>query len=362
MVAGLVGNLLGGPWTWLGAGTFVVAVLLDLTALDADYSRRKIRHPRLAEIPIYLHVVLMPAMVVAAAWRIHASSAAGAPLGFGSLAGIAVSQAWLGVLPNIPALHELIHRPGRMPRFLGFLLTVVIADPLRRLAHLRSHHVKLGRVDDTDTARRGETIYAFMIRAAIGGTREAYESEKERLAKHDGSSVWSPRSDVLQSLVLTAAVMGLIFGLAGARAGVVIGIGFLLSRLMLESFNYLQHYGIVRAPDTRYQRRHTWSHLSPVVRAAGLEITNHAHHHMHPEVPFYDLVPDPTAPQMPSALLCFLAALVPPIWTRFIAMPRLRRWDELYASAGERELAAAANRAAGWPAWSFAPREGDATG
>jgi alkane 1-monooxygenase len=88
-----------------------------------------------------------------------------------------------------------------------------------------------------------------------------------------------------------------------------------------------------------------------LVRAAAFEITNHAHHHMEPSLPFYELVPDPTAPQMPSALLCLLAALVPPVWERAIAMPRLRDWDRNFATPEERELAAAANRAAGWPEW-----------
>jgi hypothetical protein len=128
--------------------------------------------------------------------------------------------------------------------------------------------------------------------------------------------------------------------------------GFILSRLLLESFNYLQHYGIVRVPGTRYGRRHSWAHLSPVVRAAAFEITNHHHHHEEPAAPFYTLVPDPESPQMPSALLCFVVALVPPLWERLIARPRLEEWDRRYATDGERALAAEANRAAGWPLWA----------
>ncbi|MGH7634623.1 MAG: hypothetical protein ACRENC_12890 [Gemmatimonadaceae bacterium] len=37
-------------------------------------------------------------------------------------------------------------------------------------------------------------------------------------------------------------------------------IGFGLSHLLLEAFNDLQHDGLVRAPGTRVQRRHSWSH------------------------------------------------------------------------------------------------------
>jgi len=102
-------------------------------------------------------------------------------------------------------------------------------------------------------------------------------------------------------------------------------------------------------PGNRHESRHSWSHLTPVVRAVAFEITNHHHHHRSPQVPFYELIPDPKSPQMPSALLCFLLALIPPLWERWVAIPRLRHWDQHYASKEELTLAAAANAAAGWP-------------
>ena len=80
--------------------------------------------------------------------------------------------------------------------------------------------------------------------------------------------------------------------------------------MLLEGFKYLVHYGLVRAPGTRYERRHSWSNLSPAMRAAGLEIASHAHHHVSPQLPYYALVPDPRDPHLPSLLLCFLAFTV----------------------------------------------------
>ncbi|MFO0761668.1 MAG: alkane 1-monooxygenase [Byssovorax sp.] len=350
MALGVAGFVLGGAWVWLGASTFLLAVVLDLTAQKPDHAARKVRYPALADVPLYLHVALLVALVAAAAWRVHASAAAGAPLGISGLAGVSVTLAWLCVLPNIPVAHELAHRKGALDRFLAFLCSVVIAEPSRRLAHLRGHHALVGLEDDADTARRGESIYAFMVRAAVGGTRVAFETERARLAKA-GCSVWSWRSDVVRSIGATLAVIGAVLALAGPKAALVIALGFGAARFLLEGFNYLQHYGIVRASGTRYERRHTWSHLTPVVRAVAFEITNHAHHHMNPQTPFHALEPDPGAPQMPSALLCFVSALIPPLWTRLIAMPRLEDWDRRYATAEERALAARANAAAGWPDW-----------
>lgn len=43
-------------------------------------------------------------------------------------------------------------------------------------------------------------------------------------------------------------------------------------------------------------------------------------------------------------------ALVPPLWFAVIK-PRLRDWDERFATPKERELARLANRQAGWEDW-----------
>jgi toluene methyl-monooxygenase len=350
MVAGVTGFVLGGAWVWLGASTFLLALALDLMFPRPDFATREIRHPALVSVPLYLHVPLAAALLVTAARRVHLGATGAEPLGAAGIAGCVATLAWLGVLPNIPVTHELTHRRGRVDRVFGFLLTLLIADPVARLSHVSAHHVHLALREDGDTARRGESIYEFLFRATIAGTREGFRAEASRLARR-GCSVWSWRSEIVQALLFVPGALLLIAWLAGPLAAGVLAGGFAASRLLLEAFNYLQHYGLVRAPGTRYDRRHTWSHLTPVVRAIGFEITNHAHHHMSPQVPFYALEPDPTAPQMPSALVCFVVALVPPLWTRLIAMPRLKEWDERFATPVERELASAANRAAGWPDW-----------
>jgi len=86
-------------------------------------------------------------------------------------------------------------------------------------------------------------------------------------------------------------------------------------------------------------------------RAVAYEITTHSEHHLDAGRQYWRLTPHPKAPQMPSIILCFLLSLVPPLWNRFIAMPRLRRRDLEFASPEERALAAAANKKAGWPNW-----------
>lgn len=322
---------------------------LDLVFWGRDLAERKMRIAWLADLPLYLQGPLLVALIGTAAWRLRAPEGGSLPPP-SQLAGIMLTVSWLNVIPSVPMMHELIHRRSPLLRFYGFLMSIVVADPSRRVAHLRGHHVSYACEEDTDTAQRGETLYAFIVRAALGSWRESFRSEQRRLAVQ-GASVWSWRSEVVRSIALMAASLLVLALLAGPLALAVIGLAFVISKVMLESFNYLQHYGLVRAKGARPGPRHVWSHLSPVARAAAFEITNHAHHHVDQQVPFYRLKPDPMAPQMPSVVLCFLTALVPPAWARLIAMPRLRHWDQHFANAEERLLAARANAAAGWPDW-----------
>jgi len=350
---GVVGFALGGSWVWLGAATFPLLVALDLSFIRPDFSERNLRHPRLADVPLYLHLPLQVALMALAARRIGLIVAADV-FSPGQLAGCVLGAAWLGTLPNGPAAHELFHRRGPLPRLVAHLMTVAVGDPVRRLAHLRGHHVQFGEGADPDTARRGETLYAFVLRAGIFSSVYGYRSERHRLALA-GRWLFSWRGDPARSVALVLAALAGLYALGGWAAAGLMALAFILSRLLLEGFNYFQHYGLVRVPGSRHATRHTWSHLSPVVRAVSFEITNHAHHHMDQGVPFHRLHPDPQAPQMPSIVLCFLAALVPPVWFRFIAMPRLRQWDLSFATPEERALAAKANAAAGWPDWLSPP-------
>jgi alkane 1-monooxygenase/p-cymene monooxygenase len=49
--------------------------------------------------------------------------------------------------------------------------------------------------------------------------------------------------------------------------------------------------------------------------------------------------------------VCFLAALIPPIWDEMIIKPALKRWDLEFATPAERAVARQQNLAAGWEDW-----------
>jgi alkane 1-monooxygenase len=348
VATGVTGFILGGNWLWLGISTYAVVAACDIF-MRRDIATRDMKNPFLANAPLYVHVVLMIALYASFTWR-SAIDGGVTQWTVGQIIGAIASLTWLSAVPNLPVQHELLHRRDPFSRGCAFLLGALYGDPVRGLPHLHGHHIHLGTPQDHDTARRGETMYTFPWRATWGSYRDAVRIESIRLEKY-GRGFWTPHNRCLQAVVFEIALIVIIGLAAGAGAAFVALTAVVMAKLLIEAFNYYQHYGLIRVPGTQYDRRHLWNHLQPIARAMAVEITNHSDHHMDGYKPFYQLKPDVDGPQMPSIFLCFMLGLIPPLWFRFIARPRLQDWDNRFATEGERELARTANERAGWPDW-----------
>lgn len=344
----ILGFYLGGQWVWLGASTYLGLLILDLL-LPKDYANRTIRHPFWADLPLYLHVILMIVMYGMFAWRMQQGFGADTRVGL-ALAGCFASLVWISAVPNLPIAHELMHRRNAFERFLANIAATFFFDPHRAIGHVHTHHLYFDTKQDSDTPCRGEKFYEFILRATKGAYHDTYELEKRRLSAQ-GKSMWGPGSIVFWGIVAVFGVPLAIGIYAGWLAGVIALLAMAATKLLLEALNYLQHYGLQRVAGQPIEDHHTWHHFSTLSRIAGLEITNHIDHHRDGFLPFYALQVHKGAPEMPSVFVCAPAAFIPWIWDRYIVQPRLKEWDLKYASPAERKLAREANLKAGWPDW-----------
>lgn len=341
---GIVGLALGGGWVWLGLAGFVSLALLDFTS-GVDLSLRGGAGKWFYNGVLYLQLPLMVTLWVLFALHIRADD-----LGLFNMLGALIAVAFLSALGGLPSAHELMHRKHPLEIAYCSLYLTVFGLPMNDLNHVHGHHPFVGTAADSDTPVRGESVYGFVRRSIVHGTRIAYQIEKNRLAK-SGHSVFWWRSRVVWAVLSVSTWVGLFVWLAGP-----LGLPWLLAAwavcfLILGGFNYTQHYGLVREPGTPLLPHHSWNHLNTFSRAVSFEISTHAEHHLDPDKHYELLRPYPEAPQMPSIVACFLASFIPPLWERMIAKPRLIDWDRRYANGRERELAMAANRHAGWPRW-----------
>jgi len=315
------------------------------TILGKDLRTRQMDNLALAFIPVVLSSILAFCMFGLLALRVG-----GGQLSTLNTIGAILSTGWVGTIVGVPAFHELFHRREAILRNLGLTLQVMYFDPTRDIAHVVGHHIDVGTPADSDTARRGQSLYSFALGAMYHSFVTSQRKESELLEKQ-GHGRWSIRHRFWRALAALAAfefLMFLIGGLTGMLACIAAG---LTTRFLLESFNYFQHYGQVRVAGTPIEKRHVWNHFGSMSRMMTFEITNHAGHHLNSFQPYYKLEPDTDAVQLPSVFVCFMTALIPPIWHRFVIMPALREWDLKQANSAERALAREQNISAGWPDW-----------
>ncbi|MBI2799292.1 MAG: alkane 1-monooxygenase [Gammaproteobacteria bacterium] len=344
------GIIKGGPYAWLGLSTLFVLALVDALLPD-DLAVRQMNNRTLANIPVWICTVCGPALILVLAWQVGLDRLSG-----WSLAGAIISVAWMSVIAFVPPSHELYHQRGWLPQFIGTYFQVCYLDCARNIGHTVGHHIDVGTDKDSDTARRGVTLYAFTANAVLESTLLSWRIESDALEKR-GYGRWSWRHRLWKALLAQVVFQGLVYAIGGGIAVLVVLTAMVISRFWVESFNYFQHYGIVRLDGKPVARRHLWNHLGFFTRPVAFEITNHADHHLDSYIPYYKLKPDQTAIHMPNVFLCFLTALIPPLWHRMIIKRALKEWDLKLASAEERELARQQNLQAGWPDW-FATAKG----
>jgi alkane 1-monooxygenase len=71
--------------------------------------------------------------------------------------------------------HELMHKPGRLYRFLATAHMVKLYYPHFTYHHLNRHHFQVATPSDPSTARKGETVYAFIVRCIVYSWKGVYE-------------------------------------------------------------------------------------------------------------------------------------------------------------------------------------------
>ena len=147
----------------------------------------------------------------------------------------------------------------------------------------------------------------------------AWHIENERLEKEGKStSSWSNEMVRFQLYQLGyLALIGFSFGLLSALFAIAFAlIGFLL----LETVNYIEHYGLRRKQlaNGRYEPVlpiHSWNSEHEMGRIFLYELTRHSDHHFKATRKYQILRHFDESPQLPLGYpMSMLVSLVPPLW------------------------------------------------
>jgi alkane 1-monooxygenase len=261
----------------------------------------------------------VPSLFALTAWGVQlAPSLTGWQL---FLLAISIGTATGGV--GITVAHEMGHRASSIDRTLSQALLVLVGYGHFYVEHNRGHHARIGTREDPATARRDETLYAFWVRSLVFSFTHALKLEAMRRERM-GQGVLHDRVWQLTALsVLLAAGAWLWMGTAGLAMFVLQAV---FAVLLLETTNYIEHYGLTRARGERVDAKHSWDCDNFVSNTFLFNLERHADHHAHPERPYETLRATPHSPQLPTGYSgMILLALVPPLW-RAVMHPRLERY------------------------------------
>ncbi|GAA5525559.1 alkane 1-monooxygenase 2 [Microbulbifer aestuariivivens] len=244
-----------------------------------------------------------------------------------ALLGAIVSMGLMCATFGINIGHELGHRASQREQWMAKLLLLSSLDMHFFIEHNRGHHRRVATEEDPASARLGETLYHFWWRSTRDGYRSAWQLEAERLHKH-GQRWLSLQNQMLAFQLMQIGFVALVTLVFGFKAALCFVAAAIMGILLLETVNYIEHYGLSRRKEEsgRYERvmpAHSWNSNHLIGRMTLFELSRHSDHHFRASRKYPLLRHHEHSPQMPTGYPgMMLLASVPPLWFR-VMHPRL---------------------------------------
>ena len=238
---------------------------------------------------------------------------------------------------SINVAHELGHRSHKIDQFLSKLLLLLSFYMHFFLEHNLGHHKHVATDEDPASSRMGEDLYSFWFRSVTGSYKSAWNIQAT-LLKRNGEKFLSIKNSMIWYHLIQLAYLGTIIVLFGWLTGlfcVLVGInGFLI----LETVNYIEHYGLRRKKlaNGRYevvQPYHSWNSNHEVGRIFLYELTRHSDHHYKANRKFQVLRHFKESPQLPLGYPgSMIISFFPPIWFKMMN-PRVLDFNQEISNA-----------------------------
>ncbi|MDC1050699.1 alkane 1-monooxygenase [Candidatus Marinimicrobia bacterium] len=236
--------------------------------------------------------------------------------------------------------HEMAHRKkNKFDLFIGNWLLAFSCDCNFAIEHVYGHHKNVCLPEDPASAKRGENIYTFILRAIVNEQISGWELESRRL-KRKKISFFTVKNRMLKGYLRSIIIALIILGLFGISAMLVFFLLAFLSKVSLEAINYVEHYGLVREKGKPVRARHSWNSNHVLSSIYLYNVSRHSDHHKNTNLKFWELNPIlKDAPILPYGYLSMLYLILffPFIYKR-IMKKELVNWDQNYANDFERNL------------------------
>ncbi|MEO7264020.1 MAG: alkane 1-monooxygenase [Ferruginibacter sp.] len=215
--------------------------------------------------------------------------------------------------------HELGHRNNKTEQVLAKMLLATSLYMHFFIEHNKGHHKHVATPNDPSSARLNEPVFLFYFRTIILSYVSAWHIANDEAIKKTGSK-FNIKNEMIQvhigQLLLLAAIyfsfgmLPLLYFLCSALVGI----------LLLETVNYIEHYGLQRREITpgKFERampQHSWNSNHVLGRMMLFELSRHSDHHYLASRKYQILKHHDDAPQLPTGYPgSMILALLPPLW------------------------------------------------
>ena len=310
---------------WFSWATVIFAFVL-VPALDAMLGVDKINEStssssskalnQVYDLLLYLNVPLLWSIVI---YFVHVLTTT--PLSTAELVGLVFSVGLAMGAMGINVAHELGHKEEPLKKFLSASLLLPSLYMHFTMEHNLGHHKNIATDSDPASARKGEPLYAFWVRSVSGCYANAWKWQRRILAKK-GRPFWSIANQQILFLLIQMSYLTALYLYGGWSLVMVMVAAAIISFLLLESINYIEHYGLRRqlTGNGRYEQVspiHSWNSDHIMGRIVLYELTRHSDHHYLAYKKYQNLDSHASARQLPYGYpASILLSLIPPLWYR----------------------------------------------
>ncbi|MFT6881938.1 MAG: alkane 1-monooxygenase [Marinoscillum sp.] len=219
---------------------------------------------------------------------------------------------------GINVAHELGHRSKKYEQWMSKVLLMTSLYMHFFIEHNRGHHKNVSTSEDPSSARLGESLYSFWFRSVRFTYLSAWKLESQRLQRL-GKSAFSISNEMLNFQIIQLSLLALIYYFFGFNVMFYFILAAVIGFLMLETVNYIEHYGLSRKKEgDRYERVmpvHSWNSDHVVGRIVLFELSRHSDHHFIASRKYQILRHMDDSPQMPTGYPgMMMMATIPPLW------------------------------------------------
>ncbi len=238
---------------------------------------------------------------------------------------------------GINVAHELGHRVNKFEQFLAKALLATSLYIHFFIEHNKGHHKNVATPEDPSSARYNEPVYTFYFRTIIFSYLSAWKIANEDCRK-SGKSMYGLGNEMIQAHIIQITLLAVISYVAGWLVCLYFIAAAFIGIALLETVNYIEHYGLQRkqTSDGKYERtmpHHSWNSNHVLGRIMLFELSRHSDHHYLASRKYQILRHHENAPQLPTGYPgSMILAMIPAAW--FYVMNR--KIKEIYDTTNDK--------------------------